>query len=135
MLIELEVLNYVFAKVMAHFLEMVGVEVQVLVFPKVSTTETCLESKGILNAKLFPAHNSSSAFFGSLYTECAVRVAKNLRLLLKHVWEHTFSMPGVAFKTVSVHKYVLLSRVAVKITKEKHSSFVLNTFDEPFDCE
>ena len=109
LVIDVYVLDDCLTEMHSDFLEHIGVEMEISIFPKVCSTETCLECVRILDSDLFPTDNSPSSFFGLLDTESAVIIAEHLCLFLEHIGEYSLPVPRISFDTIAIHEYVFLS--------------------------
>ena len=123
------------AKVVANLLKDICIEVEVSILSKVTSTKGGFKGVRVLNAELFPADNSTGAFFGFLDAECTVNITEDLSLLFKHVWEDSLPVSGVVLCAVAIHEDVLLPRVTVEVTEQRYVLLFLSFANQLLDME
>jgi len=103
-------------------------------FPCVCSKETCFHCEDIWNFKFFEQSYSSSCFFCSGVIKPRVIVTKVIAKFAHDEWEDPCASP-VWLNVVSVHKYVFLSRMTMKVDKEAYLSFFLKFSAKSFECK
>lgn len=82
-------------------------------------TETTLQGETIKQVEFSPHDYSCSAFSRFLYIKAAIIKTEILIIFAKHHWKHSFFQLIRSFSLiVTIHKYVSLRGVPMKITKE-----------------
>jgi len=98
----------------------------------ISTTEGCLQRKGIRNAELFPDCDTGGRFLSFLDNEWAITKVENVAILIHERREDPLFESVIDSAWVSIHKDVFLPRVTMQITDQEYVTVLLEFFNHIF---